>query len=121
MSGQFSFGQNLLQSTDFAPWTVFSTGDPQSIGINNPAHFSALGLDGTDFGNFSNISPLNDRDIVAIALHAGQTVTFDIDFGVSQLIDDARNVDLEVWLVDSNGRIVGNNDDPAGPDFRSRP
>jgi hypothetical protein len=46
MSGSFIFNRFLLQSHDFAPWTVFSTGDdtPQAD-LNSPAHFSAIGSD----------------------------------------------------------------------------
>ena len=117
MSGQFFFGFNQLPgrtNDDFASWTVFSTGDntPQAD-INDPAHFSAVGSDGSASSPLAtDIAFPDDRDIVTIALHAGQQVTFDIDYGVGA----SSSIDLAVFLVDANGRVVARNDDPPAGD-----
>src|SRR5687767_3332789 len=99
MAGSFNFSQDTFTSSDFLNLTQLSTGDASGT-VNNDAHFSAIAA--SQFIDFTN-----DRDVLAIALHAGQEYTFDIDDGDG----DGDPVDVEVTIVDSGGLTVGKNDD----------
>ncbi len=104
MAGTFGFSQETLTAVDFVPWTVFSTGDASGT-VNNPAEFAAIASGAID--------AQGDRDVVAIALHAGQTVSFDIDFGYAAA---EGAVDTRIALVDNLGRTVAESDDSSPTD-----
>jgi Ca2+-binding RTX toxin-like protein len=93
MAGSFSFGSDFFDTSTFVPWTIFSTGDASGW-INDPAQFSATAVGAID-------TP-NDRDIFALALVAGQTVTLDIDDGAG----DGSNVFTALAVGDATGRHV---------------
>lgn len=99
MAGSFSFSSDRFGTFDVLSQTRLSTGDATGT-VNNPAHFSAIAA-GQD------IDFADDRDIFAMAMTAGQSFTFDIDFGAAF----GNSIDLEIDIVDSLGNLVASNDD----------
>lgn len=99
MAGSFSFSSNRFDTSDVLSQTRLSKGDSTGT-INNPAHFSAIAAG-------QAIDVPDDRDIFAMAMTAGQTFTFDIDFGANF----GNSIDLEIDIVDSSGNLVARNDD----------
>jgi len=98
MAGSFSFSSDRFGSFDVLSQTRLKTGDPTGT-VNNPAHFSAIAAgQAIDFAD--------DRDIFAMAMTAGQSFTFDIDFGANS----GNSIDLEIDIVDSLGNLVASND-----------
>jgi Ca2+-binding RTX toxin-like protein len=107
MSGSFSFGSNLFSTAVELDWWQMSTGDSTGL-VNNSADFSVV-------SNTQLIDPALDKDIFALALVAGQTVTFDVDQGAG----GASSVDTEINIVDATGALVASGDDSASLDAGS--
>jgi Ca2+-binding RTX toxin-like protein len=104
MSGSFSFDSDFFSGAALLDWRQMSTGDLTGL-VNNAADFSMV-------SNLQQISPALDRDLIGIALMAGQTVTLDIDQGGG----DASPVDTEISIVDATGNLVALGDDSVGTD-----
>jgi serralysin len=107
MSGTFNFSSDFFFGAAALDWRQMSTGDSTGL-VNNSAHFSVV-------SNTQLIDSPLDKDMFAIALVAGQTVTFEVDRGGN----DALPVDTEINIVDATGALVVSDDDSASLDAGS--
>ena len=104
MPAFFDFSSDFT-SENFVSQTVLTKG--AGSGIDNTALFSAIG------GSFT-YDP-NDIRVVPIAIHQGQVLSLDVDFGTSNNINP---VDTKLWLIDAAGTVLASNDN-SGSDSGS--
>lgn len=104
MPAFFDFSSDFT-SENFVSQTVLTRG--AGSGIDNTALFSAIG------GSFT-YGP-NDIRVVPIAIHQGQVLSLDVDFGTSNNINP---VDTKLWLIDAAGALLASNDN-SGSDLGS--
>lgn len=102
MPERFGFSANTLVTPTYLSLTQLSPGS--GTGVNNPGQFSALAPD-------QSIESSGDVDVFAVTLLAGQRYSFDVDAGAGD--SAGGSVDLELELIDQEGRLVLS-DDGAG-------
>lgn len=126
MTGLTANGQTMARQALDA-WTVVTGISFVAIDATTPAattwQESADAPAGTSTGYLMQVgddftgtlSPNSDRDAVALSLTAGQTVTIEMsgDFTGGNATSDPY-----LWLLDSSGTIVAQNDDAVGQDSK---
>lgn len=104
----FSFASNTLVTPTYLPLGLLTRG--AASGVNDPSQRSAL-------ASAQVIESAGDVDVFAVTLLAGQRYTFDVDGGAGDA--SGGSVDLELDLIDSEGRIVINRDGAPSVDSGS--
>lgn len=99
MPGSFAF-RDFFGTDNLLSRTSLSQG--AGLGVDNAKLFSAQGGAFTFSDNAVNIVP--------IVLQAGQTLSLDVDYGFDNTVN---SIDTELWLIDSNGKLLASNDTSA--------
>lgn len=102
MAASFLFEHSFNVNSNFLSWAGATTGAGGFQGIANTARLHYVANDA--------ILTTDDEVVIAVALFAGQEITVDVDFGNNA---GDNSIDLEAWIIDSNGNFVSQDDSGA--------